>query len=98
MGQVVRAFQRQMSAANGKRSRRPRRSPRGGLGTPRSSECEQGMTLLSNSSSLRSKKSEASTKSGTQHDQNPDIETLSAKTDVGVKYSPNMETKDASEM
>ena len=98
MGQVMRAFQRQMSGANLKRSRRPRRSSRGGLGTPRSSECEQGMTLLSNSSSLRSNKSEASSKSGNQDDNGPETETLSAKTDVMVKSSPAMENKDTSEM
>ena len=92
MGQVLRAFhQRQMSATNGKRSRRRRRSPRGGLGTPRTSECDQGMTLISNSSSLRSQKSESSTKSETQN-QIQDIE----KTDDEVKFSSKMDTKDTS--
>ena len=91
MGQVLRAFQRQMSGTNGKRSRRPRRSSRGGLGTPRTSECEQGMTLISNTSSLRSQKSESSTKSDIQN-KVPDME----KTDDEVKILSKMETKDTS--
>ena len=79
-----------MTGTSARRPRRQRRSPRGGLGTPRSGS-GQGMTLLlSNSSSPRSHKSESSDKSGTEINE---IETSLARTYETVKTSSNLENE-----
>ena len=90
MGQVWRALHRQMTGTSARRQirqRRQRSSPRGGLGTPRSGS-GQGLTLLSNSSSPRSHKSESSNKSGTEINE---IETSLARTDEKVKTLSSMD-------
>ena len=84
VGQVWRALHRQMTGTSARRQSRQRRSPRGGLGTPRSGS-GQGMTLLSNSSSPRSHKSES--KSETLNE----IETSLARTDEKVKTLSSMD-------
>ena len=90
VGQVWRALHRQMTGTSARRQSRQRRSPRGGLGTPRSGS-GQGMTLLlSNSSSPRSHKSESSNKSGTEINE---IETSLARTYETVKTSSNLENE-----
>ena len=93
MNQVWRALHRQMSGGSGRRPRRKRRSPRGG--TPRSSS-GQGMTLLSHSSSLRSHRSESSTKSGNDLTQVQEAGAIVDNTDEMVKPpSANTDPKDA---